>query len=79
VLHPIRRSVPGLLGDRPAVLAPQPPTATPARTPGPPPRLHPRKPARDPPHQLIELFPPPGGVYAEHSGHRRIVMSGHKP
>jgi hypothetical protein len=47
--------------------------------PGPRPRLHAGEPARDPPHQVIELFPPPGRVYAEPSGHRQIVMCPHKP
>ena len=42
-------------------------------------RLHGCKPPRDPSHQIIELFPPPGRGYAEPSGHRRIVMRRHKP
>jgi len=79
VLHPVRGEVPGLLGDGPAVLAPQARQQPQHERPGPAPRLCPREPARDPPHQVIELFLPSCGVYAEPSGHRRIVMSRHKP
>jgi len=79
VLHPVRSPVPGMLGDRPAVLARQLRQQAQHERPGPAPRLHPGESPRDAAHQVIKLFPPPGGVYAEPSGHRRIVMSRHKP
>ena len=64
MLHPVRGEVPGMLGDRPAVLpgqVSQQPQNEPA---GPPPRFHPGKPARDRSHQLIEHPKPAGRVYA---------------
>ncbi len=79
VMHPVRGDIPGLFGYRPAVLAPQPRQQPQHERAGPAPRLDPGEPPRDPAHQVIELFPPPARVYAEPSGHRRIVMSRHKP
>src|SRR5579875_159327 len=79
VLHPVREDIPGQLGDRPAVLAPQARQKPQHERPGPASRLHPGEPPRDPLHQLVEVVPPPGRVYAEPSGHRRNIMSRHKP
>ena len=42
-------------------------------------RFHPREPARDQEHQLIEQHPPAGGVYAVASGHRKIIGRRHNP
>jgi hypothetical protein len=44
-----------------------------------PPRLHPDEPARDPPHQLIEHPLPKDRVYAVACGHRKVLLSRHKP
>jgi len=62
VLHPIRRGVSGVLGDRPAVLAWQVGQQTLDERPGPPSWLHPRKPARDPAQQLLQPGLPEGKV-----------------
>jgi hypothetical protein len=76
-LHRIRRGVPGLLGQPPAVLAlhgrQQPEHEIPRRTP----RLDPRESARDARHRLIEHRPPAGRIYAVASGHRPIYSIVH--
>jgi hypothetical protein len=79
VLHPIRGRLPGLLGDRPAVLARQPGQQPEHERPRPPPRLHPSETSPDPQHQLIEQPQPAGRVYAVASGHQKIVIGRHKP
>ena len=79
VLHPVRRGIPGLLGDRPAVLARQLGQQAQHERPRPAPRLHPAETRADPEHQLIECPEPAVRVYAVASGHRKIVMSPHKP
>jgi hypothetical protein len=38
-----------------------------------------REPASDPAHQLIEVRPPPGSVYAVAHGQRKIIWTQHKP
>jgi hypothetical protein len=79
VLHPVRRRIASVLGDRPAVLARQARDQAHHERPRPPPRFHPAEPASDPAHQLIEQQSPAIKVYAEASGHRKIIMSRHKP
>jgi hypothetical protein len=79
MLHPARRPVTGMLGDRPAVLPRQISQQSQHERPSPPPRLHPAEPARDLAHQLIEQPRPPAGVYAVASGHRTVIESPHNP
>ena len=79
VLHPVRRGIPGLLGDRPAVLARQLGQQAQHERPRPPPRLHPPETRADLDHQLIECPQPAARVYAVASGHRKIISSRHKP
>ena len=79
VLHPVRSPVPGMLGDRPAVLARQLGQQAQHERPGPAPRLHPAEPGTGPGHQLIECPQPAARVYAGASGHQKIIASRHKP
>ena len=79
MLHPIRRGIPGMLSDCPAVLARQRRQQPQHERPGMTPRLCPAETRADPEHQLIEHPQPPGKVYAVASGHRKIIMSLHKP
>jgi hypothetical protein len=79
MLHPIRSRVPGVLGDRPAVLARQPGQQPQHERPRPPPRLNPAETRADPEHQLIQQPQPPGRVYAMASGHRKIIKGRHNP
>jgi hypothetical protein len=79
MLHPIRRGVPGMLSDTPAVLAGQPGQQSQHERPRPPPWLNPPETRPDPEHQLIEQPQPPGRVYAMASGHRKIIKSRHNP
>lgn len=68
VLQPVRAGVPGMLGDRPAVLALQrrdKPRAQVRRTSQ---RLTPGEPARDPSQRGPELRTPPISVYAVSRG-----------
>jgi hypothetical protein len=62
VLHPIRAGILGVLGDRSAVLAGQIRQQPAHERPGPPSRLHPAKPARDPTQQLFQAGLPSRGV-----------------
>jgi hypothetical protein len=72
VLHPVRVGVAGVLGDRPAVLAWQLRQQAAHERPGPPPKVRPSEPTRDPAQQLVEQLLPAGGVdvYAVACGHR---------
>ena len=79
VLHPVRSPVPGMLGDRPAVLARQLGQQAQHERPGPAPRLHPAEPGTGPGHQLIECPQPAARVYAGASGRQKIIASHHKP
>ena len=79
VLHPVRSPVPGMLGDRPAVLARQLRQQAQHERPGPAPRLHPAEPGTGPGHQLIEYPHPAARVYAGANGHQKIITSRHKP
>jgi hypothetical protein len=79
VLHPVRRGIPGMLSDRPAVLPGQVSQQPQHERPCPPPGLNPGKAARDPPHQVTEHALPPGRAYAMASGHRKIIESRHNP
>jgi hypothetical protein len=72
-LHPVRAQVPGLLSDRPRVLAfgarEQPEQLQPC----PAPRLHLREPARHQPEHVLESGPPPREAiinYPPGRGHR---------
>jgi hypothetical protein len=58
VLHPVRRRVSGVLGDRPAVLARQVGQQSLHERARPPPWLHPFEPLRHPCHHRVELLPP---------------------
>jgi hypothetical protein len=53
--------------------------ASPARTPRPPPRLHPAETRPDADHHLIKQPQPPARLYAVASGHRKIVVCCHEP
>jgi len=79
VLHPIRVGVPGVLGDRPAVLAWQVGQQATDEGLGPPSQLHPSEPTCDPAHQLVEPLLPAGWVdlYAVACGHRLIFCCPH--
>ena len=79
VLHPVRSPVPGMLGDRPAVLARQLRQQAQHERPGPAPRLHPAEPAPGPGQQLVKYAQPPAGIYARASGHQKIFTCRHKP
>jgi len=79
VLHPVRRRVPGMLGDRPAVLARQLRQQPQHERPRMASRLRPAETAADPSQQLIEYPQPAAGVYAGASGHQKIITSRHKP
>ena len=74
MLHPIRSGVPGVLGDRPAVLAWQIRQQPLDERPGPPSWLHPPEPTRDPAQQLLQPGLPEDKVplYAVACGHRLI-------
>jgi len=63
VLHPIGAGIAGVLGDRPAVLMRQLRQQPQHERPGPPARLDPAKPARDPTQQLLQASLPSGRVY----------------
>jgi hypothetical protein len=79
VLHAVRGGVSGVLGDRPAVLAGQVGQQPEHQRSGPPPGLHPPKPASDPAQQLLQPRLPAGGInpYAVAGGHRLIVGCSH--
>jgi hypothetical protein len=79
VLHPIRARIPGVLGDRPAVLARQVRQQSAHKRPSPPPQIHPTKPSRDPAQQLLQPCLPPRRVYlyAVACGHRPIFGCRH--
>ena len=79
VLHPVRRRVPGVLSDGPAVLAGQLSQQAQHERPGPAPRLHPAEPAPGPGQQLVKYAQPPAGAYAGASGHQKIFTCRHKP
>jgi hypothetical protein len=78
-LHRLRIPMTGLLRQPPAVLALGRRQQPQHELPGGAPRFHPREPARDQEHQLIEQHPPAGGVYAVASGHRKIIGRRHNP
>jgi hypothetical protein len=63
VLPPVRGGVPGVLGERPAVLVGQLRQQPEHERPGPPAGLHPAKPARDPAQQLLQARLPAGRIY----------------
>jgi hypothetical protein len=77
MLHPIRGGVPGLLGNRPAVLAGQVRKQPAHERLGAPAKLHPGEPAGDPAHHLVEQLLPAGRVdrYAVACGHRLMLGS----
>jgi hypothetical protein len=77
VLHPIRGDIPGVLGDRPAVLAWQIRQQPAHERPGVPAWLHPAEPACDPAQQLLQPLLPAGRVYAVACGHRLIFGCPH--
>ena len=79
VLHPIRGRLPGLHGQRPAVLARQPGQQPEHERPRPPPRLHPAETRPDAQHELIDQAQPARRIYAVGSGHCTIVKVQHKP
>jgi hypothetical protein len=79
VLHPVGTGMPGVLGERPAVLARQVRKQPLHKRLGPPAWRHPAEPARDPAQQLLQPCPPTGGVcvYAVACGHRLIFGCRH--
>ena len=79
VLHAAGRSIPGVLGDRPAVLAGQFRQQAQHERPHPPPRLHSAETSPDPQHQLIEQPQPAARVNAVAGGHSKIITCCHKP
>jgi len=72
VLHAVGAGVPGVLGDRPAVLARQIGQQPQHEGPGVPAWLHPAESARDPVQQHLQPCLPPGRGYAVVCGHRLI-------
>jgi hypothetical protein len=79
MLHPIRRGLAGVLGDRPAIRPRQPREQAEHQPADSTSRLDPTEPVRDPTHQLIEPTQPPVRVYPEVRGHRQIILSPHNP
>jgi hypothetical protein len=79
VLHAVRAGIPGVLGDRPAILAWQVGQQPQQERPGPAAWLHPAKPACDPAQQLLQPRLPAGRInpYAVAGGHRLIVGCSH--
>jgi hypothetical protein len=79
VLHPVGVGVPGVLSDRPAVLAWQARKQTTHERPGPLPQIYPSEPARDPAQQLVQQLLPAGRIYlyAVACGHRLIFGCRH--
>ena len=79
VLHPVRRGIAGVLGERPAVHPRQLRQQPQRERPRPPPRLRPAETGPGPDHQLIQYSQPPARVYAGASGHQKVITSRHKP
>jgi hypothetical protein len=79
VLHPVRRHVPGMLGERPAVHPRQLGQQPQRERPCPVPRLQPAETGPGPGHQLIQYPQPPARVYAGAIGRQKIITSRHKP
>lgn len=79
MLHPIRRHLTGMRGDRPAVHPRQPRQQPQQEQPDPPARFNPREPRPDPAYQLVETTPPTIRVYAMARSHRATVLSPHNP
>ena len=79
VLHPIRAGIPGVLGDRPAVLAGQVSQESEHESLGALAGLYPAIPAGDPAQQLIQGHLPSGrvNIYAVTGGHRLIFGCPH--
>ena len=78
-LHPVRRGVPGLLGQRPAILAREVTEQPGDVLAGLPPRLDPRETARQPAHhQLIQLLTGRRGFLYRGGGSRLKIGSCHK-
>jgi hypothetical protein len=76
VLHPIGAGVPGVLSQRPAVLAWQVGQQPHHERPSPPAWLHPPEPARDPAQQLLQARLPPGRLYLYAVAHGHRLISG---
>ncbi len=72
VLQTVRVGVPGMLGERPAVLARQVRQQPEHQRPGPAPGFNPTEPSRDATHQDLEHFLPAARIYAVTCGHRLI-------
>jgi isopentenyl diphosphate isomerase/L-lactate dehydrogenase-like FMN-dependent dehydrogenase len=79
MLQPVRRAVADMLGDRPAILPRQIRQQSQHQLSRSPSWLDPAKPSSDPIHQIIQVRQPPATVYAGSRGHRKIVLSRHKP
>ena len=77
VLHPVRRGVPGVLGDRPTVLPRQRRQQPSHEVPHPPTRLRPAETRSHGQHQVVEQHPPPLSVYPISRSHRRVMVSPH--
>jgi hypothetical protein len=77
VLHAVRRGIPGVLGQRPAVLPGQIGQQPEHESAPPMPALHPAEPAGHPIQQLIDAHPPRGRPYPDTRGHRGMLRSPH--
>jgi hypothetical protein len=77
VLHAVRAGLPGVLGDRPAVLPRQVRQQPQHERPGASSWLHPAEPARDPAQQFVQARLPPGRGYAVACGHRLVFGCRH--
>ena len=77
MLHAVRITVAGVLGDGPTVLPRQIRQQPEQELPGPPPGLHPGEPTGHPIEQPVRLGRPPGGPYAVAHGHRLIISRRH--
>jgi hypothetical protein len=73
----MRGTVTGLLTELPARPSVHIRQQSKQERPGPPARLYPPEPARDPSEGRVELLPPPINVYAGSHGHRAILSSVH--
>jgi hypothetical protein len=78
MLHPVRREIAAVLGDRPAVLAIQSGQHPQHQSGGTPPRLTPGKSRGNPIDDRAERRPPPLRIYAVRRGHRGVFVVPHK-
>jgi hypothetical protein len=78
VLQSVGGRIPGMLSERPAVLARQLRQQPQHECPRPAPWFHPHEPPRDTAHQDLERLMPAAGIYAVTCGHR-LIFCLHRP